>query len=98
MRYFIVNYITRASGQMDEVVSVSKKTKMRDLQTAAVILDFKDGSVIKSSLNGVTIPKDFIKIRDYYQQHYKSLIEDLEKLHGRREISKPVTDKDAVSS
>jgi hypothetical protein len=40
MRYFLVSYLKQANGQMDEVVSVSARLKLRDRQTAAVILDF----------------------------------------------------------
>lgn len=78
MRYFIVNYIRTPRGQTDEIVSVSKKVKMRDLQTAAVILDFNKRQVVKASLAQVTIPRDWQRIRDYYHQHYRSVIDQLE--------------------
>jgi len=106
MRYFIVKYVKRAvkkgfktEPQMDEIVSVSKKVKLNDRQTAAVILDFQQGQVLQSTMDGVTIPKDFVKIRDFYQQHYKRLIEDLEAVYGRFEYDKPSTpDTEPVSS
>lgn len=78
MRYLLINYYRRANGQMDELVSVCKRVKPRDLQTAAVILDFKHRAVLKSTMDGITVPKDWQKIRDYYAQFYKDVIADLE--------------------
>ena len=68
--------------QMDEIVSVSKNLKVRDVQSAAVILDFKTNQVCQASLDGKTVPKDWQKIRDFYHQHYARVIEDLEKVYG----------------
>ena len=85
MRYLIITYIQRAVGrgsqrdlQTDEVVSVSKKTKFRDISTASVILDFKTRQVIKASLGDKMAPRDFQKIRDFYHQYYAKVIDDLE--------------------
>jgi len=75
---------------MDEIVSVSKRLRTKDYQTSAVILDFQSRSVIQASMDGVTVPKDWNRIRDFYHQHYARLIEDLEAVH-------PITDKDPGS-
>ena len=91
MRYFLVKYSQKPTGQMDEVVSVSKKIKLRDSQSSAVILDFKTRQVIQASMDGVTVPKDWNRIRDFYHQHYSRLIEDLEAVYTL------ITDKDPVS-
>ena len=91
MRYFLVKYSKKPTGQMDEVVSVSKKIKLRDSQSSAVILDFKTRQVIQASMDGVTVPKDWNRIRDFYHQHYARLIEDLEAVYLI------ITDKDPVS-
>ena len=91
MRYFMVRYLKKATGQMDEVVSVSKKIKLRDSQSSAVILDFKTQQVVQASMDGVTVPRDWNRIRDFYHQHYSRLIEDLEAVYPI------VTDKDPVS-
>jgi len=88
MRYFIVRYLKKASGQMDEVVSVSKKIKLQDYQSSAVILDFKTRQVVQASMDGVTVPRDWSRIRDFYHQHYARLIEDLEAVYPI------ITDKD----
>ena len=99
MRYFIVKYVKCPNGQMDELVGVSKKVKLNDLQTAAVILDFQKGQVLQASMDGVTIPRDFPKIRDFYQQHYRRLIDDLESVYGRFDYKDPSTpDIETVSS
>ena len=82
MRYLIIDYYRKPSGQMDEVVSVAKRTKIRDIQSAAVILDFKSRSVVKCSMQGVSVPKDWTRIRDFYHQHYGQIIDDLERLHS----------------
>lgn len=77
MRYMIVNYYRRPTGQMDESVSVAKNLKNRDLQTAAVIVDFQTRRVIKASFDGAVVPKDFDRVVSYYQQHYQQYIDDL---------------------
>lgn len=78
MRYFIVRYVRTPAGQMDELVEVSKNLRLRDHSYAAVILDFKQRRVEKAHLDGVTVPKEFSRIRDFYHQHYRALIERLE--------------------
>jgi hypothetical protein len=73
---------------MDEIVSVSKKIKLSDSQSCSVILDFKTQQVVQASMDGVTVPKDWNRIRDFYHQHYARLIEDLEAVYP------PITDKE----
>lgn len=83
MRYMIITYLQRAGRrgalQQDEQVEVARRLKPRDLSTGSVILDFRRREVIKSSVGDVVAPRDFEKIRDYYYQHYKDIIDDLEK-------------------
>ena len=62
---------------MDEQNQVVRNIKARDLQMASVILDFKKLEVVKATLNGVTVPKDFNRIVEYYYQHYKNTIDRL---------------------
>lgn len=97
MRYFLVRYLKKPNGQMDEEVSVRKSLRTKDLQSSSVILDFKTQQVVVSSLDGKTVPKDWWKIRDFYHQHYPKMIEDLEAFHGLK-IVDATPDKDAVSS
>jgi hypothetical protein len=97
MRYFIVKYIRKPNGKLDESVSASKKLKTRDIQTSAVILDFQTQQVLQSTLDGVTVPKDWWKIRDFYHQHYKKMIEDLEAFHGLKIVeNKPDASPDTA--
>lgn len=74
MRYLILTYYHKANGQTDEAMAVSKNLKARDLQCANVILDFKELKVIKASMGGVIVPKNFDSIVQYYIQHYENII------------------------
>ncbi len=90
MRYFIVTYYTKPNGKVDEATEVSKKVRNRDLQSASVILDFKTCSVVKSSMGGTVIPRDFQKIVSFYHQHYPNVIERLFKENGYEvKVEKP---------
>lgn len=83
MRYFIVTYYTKPNGQIDEVVAMSKNLKRNDLQTASVILDFKNERVQKCTANGINIEdKSWDKIAGYYQQYYPHVMERLQKENG----------------
>ena len=94
MRYLILTYYQKATGQIDEVMAVAKSLKARDHQTANVILDFKTLSVLKCSMSGVTVPRDFNRIVEYYHQHYESTITRLFQENGY-EIVKPDQTTDA---
>ena len=90
MRYLLLTYYTKPDGKIDESMAVSKSIKTRDLQTASVILDFKKLQVVKCSMNGVVVPRDWDRIVTYYHQHYASTIERLFAENGY-EIVKPET-------
>ena len=77
MRYLLLTYYLRPSGQVDEAMTLSRNIKQRDLQTANVILDFRDLAVIKCNMDGVTVPKDWDHVMSYYYQHYSATIERL---------------------
>ena len=82
MRYLTLTYYTKADGKMDEVMLVSRSLKNSDLQTASVILDFKDLKVIKASMAGTQVPRDWDRVVGYYHQHYASTIERLFRENG----------------
>ena len=82
MRYLIITYYRKATGQIDETAAAARNLKMRDHQTASVILDFKKLSVIKAQLNGTSAPKDFNRIVEYYMQHYENIIRRLFEENG----------------
>jgi len=88
MRYLILTYYQKATGQIDEVMAVARSLKARDHQTANVILDFKTLTVLKCSMSGVQVPRDFDRIVEYYHQHYESTISRLFRENGY-EIVKP---------
>ena len=77
MRYLVLSYYTKPGGKTDESATVTKRIKTSDLQTANVILDFKTLSVLKCSMGGVQVPRDFHKIVQYYMQYYESVIKRL---------------------
>ena len=63
-------------------MTVTKNLKNRDLQTAGVILDFKDCRVVRASMDGKTVPKDWDRVVSYYYQHYANIIERLFQENG----------------
>jgi len=97
MRYLIITYYRKATGQIDESTAVARNLKMRDHQTASVILDFKKLQVIKAQLNGASAPKDFNKIVEYYMQHYENIIKRLFEENGYEIEFKKSEQSDAVS-
>ena len=76
-------------------MAVSKNLKRRDHQTCNVILDFKKLEVIKASMSGTDVPKDFDRIAGYYHKHYASTIERLFKENGY-EVEVNQSESDAV--
>lgn len=50
-RYMFVSYYLKPTGKWDEVTNFKNKVKLNDLQTARVILDFKEKKIVKNSLN-----------------------------------------------
>ena len=94
MRFFIITYIKKPTGQMDEQNQVARRLKDRDLQMASVILDFKELKVVKATLNGVVVPKDFNKIVEYYYQHYKSTLDRLFAENGWQVETEPAKEQD----
>lgn len=77
MRYLILTYYKKADGQIDETMAVAKNLKTRDIQTANVIIDFKKLEIVKATMSGVNVPKNFDNIVRYYAQHYESTIRRL---------------------
>jgi len=82
MRYLILTYYRKATGQIDEVMAVSKNIKRRDLQTANVILDFKEQKVVFARMGDQQVPKDWDRVVSYYYQHYGHTIERLFEENG----------------
>ena len=94
MRYLLLTYVTKPDGKIDEQMQVSRNIKTRDLQMCNVILDFKKLAVVKASMGGTIVPRDWDRVVSYYYQHYASTIERLLKENGY-EIVKPEPNKAA---
>lgn len=77
MRYLLLTYYTKPDGKIDEAMAVATKIKLRDHQTANVILDFKELKVLKCSVNGVNATKDWDTVVSTYYEHYANIIERL---------------------
>jgi hypothetical protein len=90
MRYLILTYYKKANGQTDEVMAVAKNLKVRDHATANVIIDFRTLSVLKCTMGGVQVPKDFDRIVEYYMQHYEATINRLLKENGYQVVKPSV--------
>jgi len=82
MRYLLLTYYRKPNGQIDESMTVSNRIRDRDLSQANVILDFRDQSVLKCSMDGKTVPKNWDRIVSYYYQHYAATIERLFEENG----------------
>jgi hypothetical protein len=78
MRYFVITYVRKPDGKMDEQVTLEKSLKPRHYQMANVILDFKTQTVLQCSLAGTQVPKEWQRIRDFYYQHYSKIIDGIE--------------------
>ena len=82
MRYMTLTYFKRASGKIDEVMAVANRVKPKDLQTASIILDFRDQVVLKCVIDGKSMPKEWDTIVAYYYKHYQATMERLFKENG----------------
>ena len=78
MRYILITYVGRPNGQIDEQVELSNKVRNSDIQTANVIMDFKESKIVKCTIQGTTISQDWSQLRNYYHQVYPDVIEKLE--------------------
>jgi hypothetical protein len=95
----LLTYYTKPDGKIDEAMAVSKRVKPSDLQTASVILDFKKLEVVKASMGGVAVPRDWDRIVSYYHQHYANTIERLLKENGYEIVKDGVpVDSDAAKN
>ena len=74
MRYLILTYYRKPSGKVDEAMTVARNLKARDLSMANVIIDFKKLDVVKCTMGGVNVPRNFDRIVEYYMEFYESTI------------------------
>ena len=69
----------KENGQIDEMVSVSKRVRTSDTNSQNVIIDFAEQKVVKCIIEGKEHPTTFELMRDYYAKVYPTLVEQLEK-------------------
>jgi hypothetical protein len=50
-RYMIVTYVLKPNGKWDEITEFKNHYRMKHIQSAKVILDFKQKKVVKNGLN-----------------------------------------------
>jgi hypothetical protein len=79
MRYLLITFIRKPGGQIDELVSASKRVKTADINTCNIILDYAKRKVEKSVVEGKRVDMDFEKLNEYYRKVYPQLISQLEK-------------------
>jgi hypothetical protein len=78
VRYFLITYIRKPNGQIDEQVEVSKKLRERDITMCNVILDFKEKTVEKCVIDGARMDTGWDNLYGYYQRIYPAIMERLE--------------------
>jgi hypothetical protein len=78
----MLTYVTKPSGKIDELMTITTKIKRQDWQTTNVIMDFKEQKVLLCSVAGITAKKDWDTIVSYYYQHYAATIERLFQENG----------------
>ena len=68
-RYMVVTYIKKPNGMWDEVTEFKNNLKTKHIQTAKVVLDFKEKKCVVNSLNREASYEDMIEF-------YKRMIGD----------------------
>ena len=83
-RFLTVTYLKKANGQTDEAMAVTKNLRIKDLQEASIILDFKELKVRKSSIGGAVVPPDWKTISAYYYKIYTAIVTRLFEENGHQ--------------
>ena len=79
MRYLLISFMRKDNGQIDEMVSVSKRVRTSDMNSQNVIMDFADQKVVKCVIEGREHDTTFDLMKQYYARVYPTLVEQLEK-------------------
>jgi hypothetical protein len=79
VRYLLISYRRKANGQIDEIVSVTKRVTSDNLLDSSVILDFADSKILKCVIEGKLHETTFELMRNYYSKIYPKVIEQLER-------------------
>lgn len=82
LRYLVVTYIQpKGSTSHTEHATVATRIKPKELSEASVIMDFKTQTIVKCSLGGVPVPKEWQRIRNFFYEHYRNYIDVLERAY-----------------
>jgi hypothetical protein len=79
MRYLLLVFTRKKSGQIDETVTVRKQVQVSDMNQSNVILDFAEKKIVKCIIEGKQHDTTFEIMREYYSKIYPKLIDQLEK-------------------
>ncbi len=60
-RYMIVTYVKKSNGMWDEVTEFKNNLKTKHIQSAKVVLDFKEKKCVVNSLNREASYEDMIE-------------------------------------
>ena len=82
MRYLLITYFRKPSGQIDEQVGFTKRLRTDDIQTCNVIIDYKSKKVEKCVIEGKSVERTFDQLNEYYREVYPSLIDQIEKVQA----------------
>tara|TARA_B110000503_G_C6992581_1_gene347999 strand:+ start:462 stop:725 length:264 start_codon:yes stop_codon:yes gene_type:complete len=77
MRYLVITYILRPSGQSDEQLRIMPALNDRISRTANIIMDFKEKKVIKARM-AEPMERDWDRIYTYYINIYPDVMQALE--------------------
>lgn len=64
-RYMLVTYVQKPNGKWDELTEFRNSVRMKHIQTAKVILDFKEKKCVK---NGLNPEAGFDDMLDFYKR------------------------------
>jgi len=78
LRYLLITYVRKPNGQIDEMVTISKRVKQADIQSCNVIMDYAKRKVDKCVIEGKTHDTTWDKMNEYYEKIYPNLIKQLE--------------------
>ena len=82
MRYLLITYFRKPSGQIDEQVGFTKRLRTAAVQTCNVIIDYKSKKVEKCVIEGKAVERTFDQLNEYYREVYPSLIDQIEKVQA----------------
>ena len=97
MRYLFVTYVKKPDGKIDEMVGLGKKIRKNDVQTANVILDFKERKVNKCYIDGQKVDTDWDNLYAYYKGVYPNIVDRLSEENGWRGEILPSDSDDQVT-